>query len=89
MSLDFPDRSVWLARRATPARLRLGRFVWLSTRPVNLGAGQFGTAKVHGTYRVGANAVKRRMGARKQRRLRRKAMQRAERANLQGQKEAA
>lgn len=27
MSLDYPDRSVWLAKRYTPARLDRGRFL--------------------------------------------------------------
>lgn len=89
MSHDYPDRSKWLAVRATLSALSLGKYVWIATRPINLGAGRFGAEKVQGTYRVGANALKRRMGKGKQRVKARKALQRAERAKIQGRKEAA
>lgn len=28
MSLDYPNRDVWLAKRATPRKLNLRRYLW-------------------------------------------------------------
>lgn len=66
MSLDFPNRDDWLARRATPAKVVTGTPLF--------------NPAVQSTYSPGRNKLKRYVGIGKQRRKARKAMQREARA---------